>query len=187
MWVHLHLDQSRNYMNITSDWKELCHQNLSASQKMTWWERRRPLERKCAAHYSSNLKKIVVKLQTSVGGWTDPLLDQREMQQQVFSLHPIVPPEALLQSIWCLFHPFFTTVNSDKIPPFLKRKQKQDKSGCFTRVMKSKSIVSWFLFNMEMVRCENKRKHGKAQSKLIQMKLIKMKWRLQKKRKISLK
>lgn len=31
---NLHLDQSRNCMNITSDWEELCHQNLSATQKM---------------------------------------------------------------------------------------------------------------------------------------------------------
>lgn len=77
---NLHLDQSRNCMNITSDWEELCHQNLSATQKMEWWERRRPLGRKCAAYYISLLEKIVVvvKLQTSVGGWTDPLLDQQE-------------------------------------------------------------------------------------------------------------
>lgn len=33
-WVNLHLDQSRNCMNITSDREELCHQNLSATLKM---------------------------------------------------------------------------------------------------------------------------------------------------------
>lgn len=82
-WLNLHLDQSRNCMNITSDWEELCHQNLSATQKMEWWERRRPLGRKCAAYSISLPEKIVVvKLQTSFGGGADPFLDQQAARQQ---------------------------------------------------------------------------------------------------------
>lgn len=44
---------------------------------------------------------------------TYPLLEQNEMTVEVFSLLSAETPEALLPSIWCLFHPLLLNA-SDK-------------------------------------------------------------------------
>lgn len=84
-WGNLHLDPTRNCMNITSDWGELCQQNrLSVTKKMERWERSRALGRKCAAHYISLTGKMfIVNCRSQSEAGTHPLSEQNVMTVEV--------------------------------------------------------------------------------------------------------